>query len=485
VTFAPRPVPGTIDKTAQAYLADEFRRVRDALDVVEQINFKERNAEPSKLFDGIVLYADGTNWNPGQGEGIYARVGGAWESLVGLQPDENETISGNWTFDGTVALNGVTTIADDITLFFGTDQDVGIVYDETTDDRGEFIGDWTFTSNTGFNVEGSGPRWAMFENNASVDEGGWAWYGNGGILSLRATTDAQHPAVTGSDDIINIRRSGAVGTSVDFECPVVIDYASDGNAKLSIGDGTESDGAVLISLGFDRAWQVRQGASGSSTRFDLYSTTNKILRIGGDTNGVLADFNTGRNFLEFPDNNGISFGSDDDFDIYWDGNSLDFDPAVANDQVNFLTGTQIQFWDDTDTDHGELQHTGGRARLWSNNDPILLYNNARGWQLNQIVGSVADDGTATVSMPGDGGFVFIVAQTTSACETGQSGGFFYFSGTAMFDIGTGANWSLGSGSNPDVDTNHNVWRSADSVLSIKNRRGSARYYQVFIIGGVT
>lgn len=38
-------------------------------------------AEPGRVFEGMVVKADGTTWNPGSGAGVYARVGGAWVKL--------------------------------------------------------------------------------------------------------------------------------------------------------------------------------------------------------------------------------------------------------------------------------------------------------------------------------------------------------------------------------------------------------------------
>lgn len=38
-------------------------------------------AEPDKYFDGMLVYADGTNWDPGSGEGIYARYNSTWNKL--------------------------------------------------------------------------------------------------------------------------------------------------------------------------------------------------------------------------------------------------------------------------------------------------------------------------------------------------------------------------------------------------------------------
>jgi len=39
------------------------------------------NAAPAKPTDGDVVYADGTDWNPGSGEGIYARYNSTWNKL--------------------------------------------------------------------------------------------------------------------------------------------------------------------------------------------------------------------------------------------------------------------------------------------------------------------------------------------------------------------------------------------------------------------
>lgn len=39
------------------------------------------HAEPTKLVEGMVVLADGTNWNPGSGAGVYAYYGSAWNKL--------------------------------------------------------------------------------------------------------------------------------------------------------------------------------------------------------------------------------------------------------------------------------------------------------------------------------------------------------------------------------------------------------------------
>lgn len=60
-----------------------FRRAATrAGERIEDILFlEELFEEPAKPLDGMVVWADGTMWNPGSGAGIYHRRGGAWVHL--------------------------------------------------------------------------------------------------------------------------------------------------------------------------------------------------------------------------------------------------------------------------------------------------------------------------------------------------------------------------------------------------------------------
>jgi hypothetical protein len=65
--------------------------LRQAMQMVEQaanrsdsfIELQILRAEPQRLRAGMVVYADGTDWNPGSGEGIYRRnvANNAWVFL--------------------------------------------------------------------------------------------------------------------------------------------------------------------------------------------------------------------------------------------------------------------------------------------------------------------------------------------------------------------------------------------------------------------
>ena len=47
----------------------------------EYLALKTLYAEPKRIFDGMVILADGTTYDPGSGAGVYARIAGAWVKL--------------------------------------------------------------------------------------------------------------------------------------------------------------------------------------------------------------------------------------------------------------------------------------------------------------------------------------------------------------------------------------------------------------------
>lgn len=62
----------------------ELEKIQSALDTlkVDYVEFNVHNAAPDKPRAGRVYYADGTNWNPGSGEGLYIyKSGGTWVLL--------------------------------------------------------------------------------------------------------------------------------------------------------------------------------------------------------------------------------------------------------------------------------------------------------------------------------------------------------------------------------------------------------------------
>lgn len=95
---APRPVtpPVVSDPEIQSVLdwaQAMFKDVQSQQNDAEQLELRPRFVAPQNPREGMIVYADGTTWNPGQGEGVYVYTNGAWVPL-GL---------GSWTLLATTA----------------------------------------------------------------------------------------------------------------------------------------------------------------------------------------------------------------------------------------------------------------------------------------------------------------------------------------------------------------------------------------------
>lgn len=65
-----------------SWVYQELNRIANAArEGKEVVKLVILHAEPSKSSDGDLVYADGTNWNPGAGAGFYGRIGGQWSKL--------------------------------------------------------------------------------------------------------------------------------------------------------------------------------------------------------------------------------------------------------------------------------------------------------------------------------------------------------------------------------------------------------------------
>lgn len=79
--YTPRNVPQDPAQIPQ-FLQQELQNLQTALQgSVPFAYLQTLHKEPAKLFEGIVVLADGTDWNPGSGSGFYGRRAGAWRFL--------------------------------------------------------------------------------------------------------------------------------------------------------------------------------------------------------------------------------------------------------------------------------------------------------------------------------------------------------------------------------------------------------------------
>jgi len=77
-------VPPVDIENLHLWLQDEFANIAQefgSMLEIKSLRLTELNVEPVRPRDGMVVLADGTNWNPGSGAGFYGYRGGSWVLL--------------------------------------------------------------------------------------------------------------------------------------------------------------------------------------------------------------------------------------------------------------------------------------------------------------------------------------------------------------------------------------------------------------------
>ena len=80
VFYAPDQVPANKDDLP-AYLDRELFKVKVAFDLLSLGHLDETHVAPTKPRTGDIRLADGTDWDPGTGQGVYAYYNSAWNKL--------------------------------------------------------------------------------------------------------------------------------------------------------------------------------------------------------------------------------------------------------------------------------------------------------------------------------------------------------------------------------------------------------------------
>lgn len=75
-------VPDTLDvDELKHWLNEQFQLVSEAIPSGDLLRLPVRTSAPDKPRNGMIVYADGTEWNPGSGQGFYGYEAGAWVKL--------------------------------------------------------------------------------------------------------------------------------------------------------------------------------------------------------------------------------------------------------------------------------------------------------------------------------------------------------------------------------------------------------------------
>lgn len=77
--YYPGQVPQGWDRQ---WLQAELRRIAEVLSAgSDAVRIEATAVAPTKVVEGMIRRADGTNWDPGRGAGLYIYRGGSWKLI--------------------------------------------------------------------------------------------------------------------------------------------------------------------------------------------------------------------------------------------------------------------------------------------------------------------------------------------------------------------------------------------------------------------
>jgi len=82
MTYNPRPIPSDLDDLL-TYLQNELFSISDSIYNQELISLRKLHQAPARINNGMIVYADGTDWEPvsGGGEGLYMYYNDTWKKI--------------------------------------------------------------------------------------------------------------------------------------------------------------------------------------------------------------------------------------------------------------------------------------------------------------------------------------------------------------------------------------------------------------------
>lgn len=80
--YVPSIFRGTLTaENLQKYLEDELTAISRELSETQVLELRPVHVEPTRPREGMIVFADGTDWNPGSGVGVYTFLAGSWSKL--------------------------------------------------------------------------------------------------------------------------------------------------------------------------------------------------------------------------------------------------------------------------------------------------------------------------------------------------------------------------------------------------------------------
>lgn len=94
--YSPQPpISVSTLEEMRSWLNEELRSIALAINETQVVDLRPSFKAPDRLRDGVMVYADGTNFNPGSGEGPYIWDGAAWRPMIGLTAAQSAAIAAN------------------------------------------------------------------------------------------------------------------------------------------------------------------------------------------------------------------------------------------------------------------------------------------------------------------------------------------------------------------------------------------------------
>ncbi len=80
VSYTPGQVPADAKDLAR-FIREELDKIAAGMALLAAGHLDPTHVAPDKLSDGDIRYADGTDWNPGSGRGVYIYKINVWTFL--------------------------------------------------------------------------------------------------------------------------------------------------------------------------------------------------------------------------------------------------------------------------------------------------------------------------------------------------------------------------------------------------------------------
>lgn len=92
MVYQPEPFPDKPELIPE-YLRRQLELIAANLSMVSGVHLDELHVAPAKPRTGMIVLADGTDWNPGNGQGVYGYYASAWNILRTVVPIDNDGFS--------------------------------------------------------------------------------------------------------------------------------------------------------------------------------------------------------------------------------------------------------------------------------------------------------------------------------------------------------------------------------------------------------